>query len=128
MYSYFMLNFFNNSFLLYFTLTSLKSVADSTPTLLSYCHCERFLTIPFQPEKICMVPETGRIYHPAERLPHGVGLISDKLSILWTEERRFSFENGEASPPTHFVWNKEKLLLTNSLIPVLKKIRSEFAV
>jgi hypothetical protein len=105
-----------------------KSVADSSPPLLSHCHCERFLTTQFQPEKICMVPETGRVYHPAERMLHGVGLISDKLSILWTEERRFLFEDGELSPPTHFVWNKETLRLTNELLPALKRIRSEFAV
>ena len=75
-----------------------------------------------------MVAETGRVYHPAERMPHGVGLISDKLSILWTDERRFLFENGEASPPTHFVWNKETLQLTNELLPALKRIRSELSV
>ena len=69
-----------------------------------------------------MVPSTGRVYHPAERMPEGVGLLSDKLSILWTEEKRFVFEDGDSNPPTHFVWNKEALKLTNELIPVLKKI------
>ena len=92
---------------------------------MSINHCDRLLTATFEPQKICMVPETGRVYHPAERMPEGVGLISDKLSILWTEERRFIFEDGELNPPTHFVWNREKLTLTNELISVLSQIRAK---
>jgi hypothetical protein len=57
-------------------------------------------------------------------MPEGVGLVSDKLSLIWTEEKRFIFEDGESNPPTHFVWNKEKLELTNELIPILREIRA----
>ena len=108
----------------YIGLCCIFSVPDSQ-TLLSYCHADRFLTAPFEPEKICMDPETGRVYHPAVKLPNGVGLISDKLSILWTEERRFVFEDGDSNPPSHFIWNKTKLKLTNELIPVLKEVRAQ---
>lgn len=52
--------------------------------LLSYNHGARFLTVDFQPESICMVPETGRIYHPGPERIGGLGLLSDKLGIMWT--------------------------------------------
>ena len=32
-----------------------------------------------------MDPETGRVYHPASDKVGGVGLVADKLSILWTK-------------------------------------------
>ena len=41
-----------------------------------------------------------RVYHPAGVRSGGVGLISDKLSIKWTAEKRFEFNNGEENPPT----------------------------
>ena len=52
--------------------------------MLSYNHGSRFLTVPFEPEKICMMPASGRIYHPGPKRLGGLGLISDKLGILWT--------------------------------------------
>ena len=32
-----------------------------------------------------MDPATGRVYHPASDKVGGVGLVADKLSILWTK-------------------------------------------
>lgn len=55
--------------------------------LLSYNHGSRFLTVDFQPEKICMVPESGRIYHPGPEKAGGIGLLADKLGIEWTAVR-----------------------------------------
>ena len=52
--------------------------------LLSYNHGSRFLTVDFQPDKISMVPDTGRIYHPGPEKVGGLGLLSDKLGIQWT--------------------------------------------
>lgn len=83
------------------------------------------MTTEFQPEMLCMVPGSGRVYHPAKRMPEEVGLISDKLTIIWSEERRFVFEDGDENPPTHFLWEKEKVTLTNELIPILEKIRQK---
>ena len=62
--------------------------------------------------------------------------MADRLSILWTEEKRlvlgsiklkngrkcfdlksrFVFGNGEELPPTAFIWEEEEVQLTNSLM------------
>lgn len=79
-----------------------------------YNHCGDLLSVPFEPSKICMIPSTGRIYHPAKEKVGGFGLIADKLSILWTQEKRFLFQN-EDDPPTEFIWEDKKVKLTNEL-------------
>ena len=84
--------------------------------MLSYGHAGLLLTVPFEPEKICMVPDTGRVYHPGPDKSGGIGLISDKLSIEWTGEKRFQFENGEENPPTSFRWNGKSIILDNKLV------------
>ena len=61
---------------------------DTDSPILSYNHGSRFLTVPFEPEKICMMPSSGRIYHPGPSKLGGIGLISDKLGILWTSVRK----------------------------------------
>jgi len=87
--------------------------------LLSYNNGSRFLVVNFEPEKICMMPSTGRVYHPGPEKTGGIGLLSDKLGIRWTSEKRFVFGNGEENAPTHFDWNGERLTLTNELISKL---------
>lgn len=59
----------------------------------------------FQPEKVYMLPETGRVYHPAEEKYGGIGLIKSKLAIEMS--KHFSFENGDGYPPTHFMWKNK---------------------
>ena len=49
----------------------------------------------------------------------GVGLISDKLSILWTQEQRFVFGDGDTAAPTSFVWDNCEHQLDNSLLEVI---------
>ena len=72
-----------------------------------------------------MVPETGRVYHPGPSLCGGVGLISDKLSILWTQEQRFIFGDGEDDPPTSFIWEDKEYNLDNSLLDVIEADKSK---
>jgi len=96
----------------------IQEEGDEVP-LLSYNNGSRFLTVDFEPEKICMTPSTGRIYHPGPEKTGGIGLLGDKLGILWTSEKRFVFENGEDNPPTQFIWNDQKLNLTHELISKL---------
>ena len=62
-----------------------------------------------------MIPSTGRIYHPAKEKVGGFGLIADKLSILWTQEKRFVFQNEDIDPPTEFIWENRNINLTNEL-------------
>jgi len=73
----------------------------------------------FQPRLVTMVPSTGRVYHPGPKGSGGVGLVADRLSILWTEEQRFIFGNGEEQPPTAFIWEEEEIPLTNSLLELM---------
>ena len=57
---------------------------DTSEPCLSYGHAGLLLTVPFEPSKICMDPETGRVYHPGPEKTGGIGLVSDKLNIEWT--------------------------------------------
>ena len=91
--------------------------------VLHYNHAGSLLTQKFEPHKILMVPETGRVYHPGPGLCGGVGLVSDKLSILWTQEQRFVFGTGEMEPPTSFVWEDAEISLDNSLLEVIERDR-----
>ncbi|KAK3580316.1 hypothetical protein CHS0354_003551 [Potamilus streckersoni] len=75
------------------------------------------LSVPFQPEKVCMLPETGRVYHPASPSVGGVGLIKSKLAIELS--KYFEFGDGEDKPPTQFLWAGKKYALTNELIPLM---------
>ena len=70
-----------------------------------------------------MVPETGRVYHPGPSLCGGVGLIADKLSILWSQEHRFVFSQAEedSRPPSGFIWNDREYSLDQSLLNLVLK-------
>jgi len=75
------------------------------------------LRVQFDPDKVCMLPETGRIYHPADPALGGVGLIKSSVAIAISQY--FDFENGEENPPTHFTWSGKRHTLTNEIIPLL---------
>jgi len=77
------------------------------------------LVQPFQPELICMVPNTGRVYHPGPSLSGGIGLVADKLAIQWTSEARFRFADGEENAPTAFVWEEREVGLGNELLDLM---------
>ncbi|CAD5110730.1 DgyrCDS100 [Dimorphilus gyrociliatus] len=47
------------------------------------------LSINFEPEKVCMLPSTGRIYHPAPKNGGGVGLLRSALAIEWRDYKEF---------------------------------------
>ena len=81
---------------------------------LSFCGAGDKLTIPFQPENVCMLPETGRVYHPAPDKFGGIGLIKSSLAIEFS--KYFEFEGDEETqPPSHFTWRETKFELTNKL-------------
>ncbi|ESO90829.1 hypothetical protein LOTGIDRAFT_206699 [Lottia gigantea] len=84
---------------------------------LSYGGAGDLLTVLFEPEKVCMLPQSGRVYHPASLKYGGVGLIKSSLAIEFS--KHFEFENGEENPPTQFTWNNERLKLTNEILPLL---------
>ncbi|KAI5641505.1 hypothetical protein NE865_06262 [Phthorimaea operculella] len=70
--------------------------------LLTYGYAGDLLTTEFLPDKIYMLPTTGRVYHPAEEKYGGIGLIRSKLSIELSKS--FEFRNGDNKPPSHFMW------------------------
>ena len=88
-------------------------------TKLEYNHAGPGLAVPFQPGSLCMVAGSGRVYHPAPDRAGGAGLVADRLSILWTGQQRFTFGNGEESPPTGFHWQGREHRLDNALLPLL---------
>ena len=90
-------------------------------SLLSFYLSTELCNQSFCPEKILMLPETGRVYHPGPSLCGGVGLIADKLSILWTQEQRFLFTRGENNPPSGFIWNNQEYTLDQSLLELVRK-------
>jgi len=99
--------------------THIIEEANSAPDHLSYCGAGDKLTLPFEPTSICMLPETGRVYHPAPAQFGGIGLIKSSLAI---ELSKFmDFEDGdELQPPSHFTWNGTKHKLSNVLFDVVK--------
>lgn len=87
---------------------------------LTYAHAGDLLTLPFQPQGLCMLPESGRVYHPAPGLPTGVGLVKSSLAIELSQT--FEFKEGEdEGMPTHFMWQGKRWELNNEVIPLLRR-------
>lgn len=76
---------------------------------LAYNHAGDLLSLKFTPEKILMLPENGRIYHPAPSRVGHIGLIASKLAIELS--KNFEFENGDKNPPTKFNYEGVTYLL-----------------
>ncbi|XP_072936779.1 UPF0598 protein CG30010 [Epargyreus clarus] len=73
--------------------------------ILTFGYASDLLKTDFIPDKIFMLPTTGRVYHPADEKYGGIGLVRSKLSIELS--KNFTFSNGESEPPTHFTWKGE---------------------
>ena len=87
--------------------------------LLTYNWAGDRLTFPFEPEKLCMYPDSGRVYHPAPSKTGGVGLVRSGLAIELSKS--FEFGNGETAPPTSFTWKNICYELTNELFDIMEK-------
>ena len=74
----------------------------------------------FDPAKISMEIETGRVYYPAAEKVGGVGLVRSQLSIHLST--MFRFDNGEEKSPTHIQWNELKVPLTQECLENLKNL------
>lgn len=75
----------------------------------SYAHADDLLIVPFEPEKLFMNVNTGRVYHPAPEKMGGIGLVRSNLAIEFST--LFDFENGEENAPTHFKWKCKRYKL-----------------
>lgn len=76
---------------------------------LSFGYAGDLLATEFKPDKIYMLPLTGRVYHPAEEKYGGVGLVKSKLAIELS--KGFEFNDAEVQGPTHFNWKNERFEL-----------------
>ncbi|CAL1539379.1 unnamed protein product [Lymnaea stagnalis] len=99
--------------------THILDSSSSEPGLLSYNGAGDRLTVNFEPENICMLPETGRVYHPASEQYGGIGLIKSSLAIELSKHFEF-LSGGETEPPSHLTWRDCRYELTNILFDVVK--------
>ena len=81
-------------------------------------HAGDLLTLPFEPDKIFMHPESGRVYHPGPARGGHIGLITSKLAIEFSKS--FKFE-GNSQSPTYFTWNGTEYRLCNEWYNNLRK-------
>ncbi|CDW53119.1 DUF4505 domain containing protein, partial [Trichuris trichiura] len=79
---------------------------------LSYGNAGSKLTVPFEPQRLFMSSDTGRLYYPATEELGGVGLISSALAINIGSLFRYANNTNE---PTHIQWRDKVYLLTNEL-------------
>ncbi len=89
---------------------------------LSYGGAGSALTIPFQPEKLCMLPGNGRVYHIGLEIVGGVGLVSSSLGIELSPF--FRYEDGsdpERDSPVRFAWRGRDYELDNSVLKILEQ-------
>ena len=95
----------------------------SCSELLSYGGARGSLTVPFQPDKLCMLPEGGRVYHAGPEKLEGVGLVKSSLAIELS--RFFVYEDGatESSSPVGFRWRGTTWTIDGSTVRKLRQLR-----
>ncbi|XP_043592999.1 UPF0598 protein CG30010 isoform X1 [Bombus pyrosoma] len=86
-----------------------NSATKKTEDCFGYAHAEELLMVPFQPDKIYMDIQSGRIYHPAPERAGGIGLVRSQIAIEFSP--LFNFEEGEENGPTHIFWENRKYTL-----------------
>lgn len=79
------------------------------------------LSVPFEPSRVAMLPDTGRVYHVGPDQTGGVGLIKSSLAIELS--RFFYFEHGNSAAPTHITWKGQKYALSNEVSEKLLDFR-----
>ncbi|KFM61627.1 hypothetical protein X975_19445, partial [Stegodyphus mimosarum] len=90
---------------------------------LSYAYAGDLLQVKFEPEKICMLPETGRVYHPGPEATGGVGLIKSSLAIQISQNFIYK-DNKTEDVPLYFIWKDQKYTLTNEVLKKLLDLQS----
>lgn len=85
---------------------------------LYYNHGPENMKYAFQPAEICMLPKSGRIYHPAPDRVGGIGLIKSSFAIEIS--KFFDYEGFEDDPPSSFTWDNTRYELTNNILNLMK--------
>lgn len=78
------------------------------------------LSVNFEPNKIYMNPESGRVYHPAIAKYGSIGLIRSKLAIQFSKHFLFETEN---CGPNEFTWNGVSYKLDKTWTDNLNKVK-----
>ena len=76
------------------------------------------LTVPFQPEKLVMFPESGRVYHPGP--VGGVGLIKSSLALEISPLFVYREGSSETDQPDSFAWKGQTHVLDNTIMKYIK--------
>lgn len=102
---------------------STQRFQNSCSEMLSYGGAGGSLTVPFQPDKLCMLPEGGRVYHTGPDKLEGVGLVKSSLAIELS--RFFVYEDGatESSSPVGFRWRGITWTIDGSTVRKLRQLR-----
>ena len=79
------------------------------------------MAVTFEPDKLCMLSETGRLYHPADERVGGAGLIRSTLSIELSNRFVYESETLTDAAPVGFDWNNQTQRLTNELRELLMR-------
>lgn len=103
-----------------FTNVIEKEIKGKIEHRFCYAHAGDLLHVEFEPNKIYMAIENGRVYHPAPIKYGGVGLVMSKLAIKFSKD--FHFGNGDMNPPTEFTFKGEKYVLDNKWYDKLRNV------
>ncbi|XP_015915405.1 UPF0598 protein CG30010 [Parasteatoda tepidariorum] len=108
-----------------FTHIIQESTSDVPMPYLSYGHAGELLKIKFQPEKIAMLPENGRVYHPGPESIGGVGLIKSSLAAQLSSGFIYANNGSSDDLPLSLSWLSKKYDLTNEILPKLYKLQGK---
>ncbi len=92
----------------------LEKEAVSTERL-SYGGTDNILTIPFEPDKLCMFPDSGRVYHTGPHSLGAVGLVKSSLAFELSQFFQYGESDKESEPPIAFKWRGRRYKLDNSV-------------
>ena len=95
--------------------------AHHTPLRLAYGGTLT-LTVPFQPSSLCMLPESGRLYHSGPEKLGGVGLVKSSLAIGLSQFFVYGEGEREGAQPLGFRWQGRTWTLDTSILPRLTKL------
>ena len=87
---------------------------------LSYGGAGSSLTQPFQPEKLCMLPDSGRVYHIGPTLLGGVGLVKSSLALEFSRFFVYAAGASESHAPVAFRWRGRTHSLDRSVLDLME--------
>ena len=112
----------------------LKWMHTHTHTAASHCHHQTplrlayggtpTLTVPFQPDSLCMLPASGRVYHSGLERLGGVGLVKSSLAIELSQFFLYEEGAGEGAQPVGFRWQGRTWPTDPSLLLRLTELNS----